>query len=191
MAGHATAQAGGETVRRIHSVDQISLYQCASTGPARILLCSTPSSRRLLTEPRLVGLGFRRALGTAVAEALRAVSEATPDGAESIRRGGLAVLNILRGGLSFGVEDAVAEVLGTDPAVSFVGTERTPDRPVKITYDRWELGLLARSFWVTSWGPGALSSTLCRPHSTLLRANVAHWPASSFSPSGPERGSSA
>ncbi|MFI7134855.1 hypothetical protein ACIBQ1_54970 [Nonomuraea sp. NPDC050153] len=41
--------------------------------------------------------------------------------------------------MSFGLEDSLAEVFGTDPTVSFVGTDRSAGTPVELTYERWEL----------------------------------------------------
>ncbi|MFD7666071.1 hypothetical protein [Streptomyces sp. NPDC059788] len=126
-------------MRRILSVDSSSLYEHPTAGPARILICSTPSSRQLLTDPAIRGTAYRRLSRAAVAQALHAL--AAVDGAHlsAVPADRFAALNVLRGGLSFAVEDALGNVLNADPVVSFVGTERPPGRPVEVTYDRWEL----------------------------------------------------
>ena len=127
-------------MRRVLELDQLSLYEQPHSGPARVLVCSTPASRGLLTDPVSCGLGYRRTLRTALAQAMQALVAADVADLASMPDGAVAVLNVLRGGLSFGVEDAVSQILGLDPMVSFVGTERLPDRPVELSYARWELG---------------------------------------------------
>ncbi|GLF92912.1 hypothetical protein [Streptomyces yaizuensis] len=115
-------------------------YTDADAVPARVLVCSTPSSRRLLTDPTVCGGEYRRLTRTAVAEALGALAEADVPAVADTPADGFAALDVLRGGLSFAVEDAIGTVLGADPTVSFVGTERPADGPVELVYDRWELG---------------------------------------------------
>ncbi|WP_052850386.1 hypothetical protein [Streptomyces avicenniae] len=126
-------------MKRVRCADGSSLYAYTSPGPARILVCSTPSSRRLLTDPTICGAAYRQLSRTAVAEALRLLTDADVAGLTTTPADQFAALTVLRGGLSFGVEDAVGQVLGADPVVSFVGTERPSDGAVELTYDRWEL----------------------------------------------------
>ncbi len=127
-------------MRRIFSADKTTLYEYPDRGPAKVLVCSTASSRRLLIDPVISGLGYRSLVRAAVTEALEAMAQTEAAGLPVLRTGLVSVLNILRGGLSFGVEDAIAEVFAVDPLVSFIGTSRSVDKPVEITYTRWELG---------------------------------------------------
>jgi hypothetical protein len=90
----------------------------------------------LLTDPVVCGLAYRRSVRGSVTEALRTLVAAAAAGLGET----IATLDVLRGGLSFGVADAVGEALGIDPAVSFIGTERATGQPIKLTYPRWELG---------------------------------------------------
>ncbi|MFE7782887.1 MULTISPECIES: hypothetical protein [Streptomyces] len=126
-------------MKRIMSVNGSSVYEYATTGPARTLICSTPSSRALLTDPTLCGTPYRRHSRNAVAQALHALTATDTSDLSTTPADQFATLNVLRGGLSFGIEDALGNVLQADPAVSFVGTERPPDGPIELTYDRWEL----------------------------------------------------
>lgn len=113
-----------------------SLYECWSAGPSRVLVCSTRPSRRLLTDPVVCGSAYRKLVRGSVAEALRTLAVSGTHGLGDR----IAALDVLRGGLSFGVADAVGEVFGIDPTVSFIGTERVSGRPIELTYPRWELG---------------------------------------------------
>lgn len=123
-------------MKRLLSSGGSSLYECWSAGPSRALVCSTPPSRALLTDPVVCGLAYRKLVRGSVVDALGTLAAAGVHGLGDQ----IAALDVLRGGLSFGVADAVGEVFGVDPAVSFIGTERVIGRPIELTYPRWELG---------------------------------------------------
>ncbi|KXK62063.1 hypothetical protein AWW66_10480 [Micromonospora rosaria] len=126
-------------MRLLHAADGGALYERPHPGPARVLLCSTAPSRRLLTDPVVTGGAYRRLTRSAVTAALT-LFRADPAGERVLAADRVSVVTILRGGLSFAVEEAVESAGATAADVSFVGTERSPDAPVTIAYERWELG---------------------------------------------------
>jgi len=115
-----------------------ALYEHPHPGPARVLLCSSAPSRRLLTDPVVTGSTYRRLVRSAVAEAL-AMFRADEAGGRVLCTDRMSVVTILRGGLSFGVEEAITIACAAEADVSFVGTERSTDASLKIVYERWEL----------------------------------------------------
>ncbi|GAB3057059.1 type I phosphoribosyltransferase [Micromonospora schwarzwaldensis] len=126
-------------MRLIATGDATALYEHPHPGPARVLLCSTAPSRRLLTDPVVTGSAYRHLVRSAVAEALMILRTDTAGG-EVLSTDRMSVVTILRGGLSFGVEEAVSTACGAEADVSFVGTERSTTAPLKVVYERWELG---------------------------------------------------
>ncbi|MFJ6199045.1 phosphoribosyltransferase [Micromonospora sp. NPDC092111] len=126
-------------MRLISTTGGSALYECPHDGPARVLLCSTDPSRRLLTDPAVSGHRYRLLVRSAVAEALTAW-RGDAAGERWLGSGQPSVVTILRGGLSFGLEEAVVVAGGADADVSFVGTERAVGEGVRTTYERWEFG---------------------------------------------------
>ncbi|MEV4656688.1 hypothetical protein [Micromonospora sp. NPDC049301] len=126
-------------MRLIITRDGGTLYEHPHPGPARVLLCSTEPSRQLLTDPAVTGSAYRRLVRSAVADAL-AMFRADAAGARVLSADEMSVVTILRGGLSFGVEEAVTTACDVEADVSFVGTERSASALPNIVYERWELG---------------------------------------------------
>ena len=124
-------------MRLISTSDGGALYEHPHPGPARVLLSSTAPSRRLLTDPVVTGSTYRWLLRSAVAEALT-MFRADEAGGQVLSADRMSVVTILRGGLSFGVEEAVTTACTAEADVSFVGTERSTDAPLKVVYERWE-----------------------------------------------------
>ncbi|MFI2609394.1 phosphoribosyltransferase [Kitasatospora sp. NPDC018619] len=122
----------------LHSKDA-ACYRVDPAGPpTRVLLCSTAASRELLTDPVVTGHRYRSLLAGAVATALDLAARADPGLAAALAAESTTVVNILRGGLGFGVDAALAERFGYPGAVSFVGTDRGASHPLGISYERWE-----------------------------------------------------
>ncbi|KUL25798.1 hypothetical protein [Actinoplanes awajinensis] len=112
-------------------------YRHHTAGPVDVLVSSTPATRRLLTSPHLVGDQYSQALRTGVRDALSMAVAEIPDLRTALTRTRSEVLNILRGGLTFGVASAVEAVSGTPPMVGFIGTDRQAGA-LRIDYERWE-----------------------------------------------------
>lgn len=122
----------------IASRDSARCYRLHTAGLVDVLVCSTPTTRRLLTSPHLVGEQYNHALRTGVRDALSMAAAEISDLRTALTRTRAEVLNILRGGLTFGVASAVEAVSGTPPMVSFIGTDRRADGIMGLDYERWE-----------------------------------------------------
>lgn len=75
----------------------------------RQLLVSSPESRAICNDPLVLGVKYTKLLQRACAKALFALSA---QGIVSLAEQNCVVLNILRGGLNFGLRDALADGLG-------------------------------------------------------------------------------
>ena len=103
---------------RVRAHDGISLYELkAASFNNRYFILSSPSSRRLLASPEVVGYASYLALLPATAEGLRLLLDEgqTPD---------VDILTILRGGLNYPVEEACYETGIRVRDMHFVSCER-------------------------------------------------------------------
>ena len=107
------------------STPDADLYRITSekVTPVERLLLSTPESRAICNRPEILGFEFSRRLCRAVARGLGA-----PLLRESLARvpeTQLCVLHFLRGGLSFGLREALYDALGsTRHASAFLSSQR-------------------------------------------------------------------
>lgn len=115
-----------------------SCYHHHTVGVVDVLVSSTPATRQLLTDPDLVGGRYGAAVRRGVRDALSLAAAEVPALRAALTQSQAEILNILRGGLTFGVAEAVEAVSGVPPMVSFIGTRRPTDGPVTIDYERWE-----------------------------------------------------
>jgi hypothetical protein len=96
-----------------------------------IYVVSTPSSRRILNHPELVGVEFTRELKNAVAETLRYFPDR--DYYLSLHPATLSVVHFLRSGLNFGIREALYDAWGFNTqASSFITSQRQRDQ-----FGRW------------------------------------------------------
>ena len=87
------------------------------------LLLSTPESRAICNRPELLGFEFSEALRRAVGRGLGAPM--LSDSLRGVPQTRLCVLHFLRGGLSFGLREALYDVLGsTRHASAFLSSQR-------------------------------------------------------------------
>lgn len=106
--------AGAETV----------VYAAGAFARGDCLVASTPSSRRILLHPEILGVPFQRDLAQAVRDTFAALAGSTLPLARLLRQAPLDVLTILRGGLNFGVHPALYDATGRHAEVSFVSSQR-------------------------------------------------------------------
>jgi uracil phosphoribosyltransferase len=100
-----------------------SMFEIVPAGPTiRRLIVSTPESRRICNDPLLVGVAYTDQLMEACTVALRLLREtATFDLVEE----DAVVLHILRGGLNFGLRQALAKACGWNRhASAFISAQR-------------------------------------------------------------------
>ncbi len=95
----------------LHRSEACSLYEIAGGPPggARRYLVSTPETRRICNDPTVVGLTYTNALRQACRKTLELLREHKLWPLQEART---TVLHILRGGLNFGLREALHEAYG-------------------------------------------------------------------------------
>lgn len=112
-------------LEQIHSSEACSLYHMKNKGPVDCLVASTPGSRAIANDPRVMGVDYTRRLTTTCSHVLRDLSA---NGRISLEETGTVVFNILRGGLNFGLREALADAFGWNRhASSFISAQRARD----------------------------------------------------------------
>lgn len=105
-----------------------SLYQVSAFDPDLPLdtfIASTPGTRRICNDPLFVGVDYTRTLSASSAAVITALQSA---GLLRMREEDCCVLHILRGGLNFGLREALHDALGWNVHGSaFVSAQRARD----------------------------------------------------------------
>lgn len=117
-------------MKSAHKSDHCSVYLLSETGP-RVYLVSTPETRAICNDPLLYGVEYTRALERACARALPHVSR-------SLEEHQTTVVHLLRGGLNFGLREALADAFSWNAHSStFLSAQRkrTAGDP-----EEWEIG---------------------------------------------------
>lgn len=94
-------------LKKLVGKPDLSLYECeaVSSQGTRAFVVSTPETRAITNDPFVTGFRYTQTLAAACARSLSALEEAGRwEGKESPTK----VLHILRGGLNFGLRDALA-----------------------------------------------------------------------------------
>ena len=109
----------------LDTIDACELHRLAGQRPGirDRLVVSTPETRAICNQPEIVGVDYTNRLRTAVTRTLRGLQRTglLPD----VPGEQHAVLHILRGGLNFGIREALHEALGFDRArAAFLSSQR-------------------------------------------------------------------
>lgn len=116
---------GGDRLRTLSRTDELALYTLESDSPVTQLMASTPETRALCNRPEITGLPVTAALRTALTRVLARHAEL---GLAAPAAGEAGLLTIMRGGMTFGLREALADSCGLDRAtLSFVTAERFRD----------------------------------------------------------------
>lgn len=101
------------SLKKLEIQDQSSVtYRATRQSPLEgitEILVSTPESRAICNDPFVMGIDYTRKLASASAKALKALQE---NGLFTGSERSTSVLTILRGGLNFGLRDALADAFG-------------------------------------------------------------------------------
>ena len=100
-----------------------SLYELSrEAGRSRVFVCSTPETRAICNDPFITGVQYTRSLSAACAKTLLALKKVK---AFDLRESETTVLHILRGGLNFGLREALSDAFSwNDQASAFVSAQR-------------------------------------------------------------------
>jgi hypothetical protein len=102
----------------------LALYEVPkfASGGNRVFIASTPETRAICNDPRVCGVRYTASLSAACAAALSGLKNC---GAFSGKEHSTTVLNILRGGLNFGLRDALAHAFKWNAhSSSFISAQR-------------------------------------------------------------------
>lgn len=104
---------------------EIALYRMSGTHPVVRYVTSTPESRRIANDPFFYGVAYTDALETAVARTLQHLWNEKERPSEP----STVVLNILRGGLNYGIRNALHTAFGWNKHSSaFISSQRARDQ---------------------------------------------------------------
>ncbi len=101
---------------------ECSLYSIAGSSNQACFIASTPGSRSICNDPFLTGIRYTRALRESCARVLSAMQQA---GLLALEEEKTNVFHILRGGLNFGLREALADALGfVNHGSAFISAQR-------------------------------------------------------------------
>ncbi len=100
--------------------EDIVLYRMQTEGKVCTLIASTPETRSICNDPTVAGIAYTSRLRMACAKVLKAGGAFLPLVEDEI-----VVINILRGGLNFGLRDALHEAYGwNNHTTCFISAQR-------------------------------------------------------------------
>jgi len=101
-----------EHLQRLDHTNEASLYGIAGEGEPTVAryVVSTAEGRRICNQPELIGFDFGRALTTAVTHALELLPER--EAIETSPQERVCIVHFLRGGLNFGLREALYRAYG-------------------------------------------------------------------------------
>jgi len=103
--------------------ETISVYRLKGSQTVRTFIVSTPETRRISNDPCCLGLDYTHALSNACGRVLKVLQPEL----ELIERSA-TVVNILRGGLNYGLREALGAAFHwTAPVTCFLSAQRTRD----------------------------------------------------------------
>lgn len=109
--------------RAFFSSEDISLYRLSKAGAVDAFVASTPKTRRICNDPRCLGLDYTRGLSDSCASVLSALRADL-----GLVERETAVVNILRGGLNYGLREALGTAYGWNAhATCFLSAQRAKD----------------------------------------------------------------
>jgi hypothetical protein len=102
--------------------DGAAIYELTSLPRTKRYITTTPESRSICNDPLVYGVSYTSALRTAVTKTFKLFKEA---GIEIAREKNSLILNILRGGLNYGIRDALFAAYGwSDTSSAFISSQR-------------------------------------------------------------------
>lgn len=121
-------------LKLVNKSESCALYSLAPIKPSKVkcFVASTPETRTICNDPFLYGVRYTRALQNACMEVLRSLTESKH---LALIENESTVLNILRGGLNFGLRDALADAFRwNNHTAAFITAQRARREPEP---DKW------------------------------------------------------
>lgn len=123
---------------QIAQLENCALYKVEPKTPSKVhcFIASTPESRSICNDPTVVGIEYTEKLRNACASVLSVLRDSSP--IAKLEESEATVLHILRGGLNFGLREALGQAYGWNRHVSaFLSAQRK--RQVE-NPEQWEIG---------------------------------------------------
>jgi hypothetical protein len=117
------------TLAGIRKTDALALYEATVPGAhrTRCFVASTPQTQAICNDPFVTGIRYTSTLRVACAAALKALQQ---EGLIKLSEDDTTALHILRGGLNFGLREALGDAFGwNDPASAFISAQRARRNP--------------------------------------------------------------
>lgn len=124
-------------MKKVLKDKKLSLYRLSRKNGAEVVVASAPETRQILNDPLVCGVEYTGKLEAAVARILAAVAKKYDFPRHEERA---VVLNILRGGLNFGLREALHKAYGWNKHnTAFISSQRIKDKKGgwNITEDRY------------------------------------------------------
>ncbi|MBU0731297.1 hypothetical protein KKC88_00275 [Patescibacteria group bacterium] len=124
-------------MKKVLKKQNLSLYRLNKKNGIECLIASTPETRQILNDPFIYGVEYTDKLKAATARILKAVQ---PKYNFPEHEDQAMVLNILRGGLNFGLREALHQAYGWNKHnTAFISSQRIKDKKGgwNITEDRY------------------------------------------------------
>lgn len=111
-------------MKAITQADNCSLYQLDNHESVQRFIVSTPQTRSICNDPFVLGTEYTRTLQQAMTESVKALSGSLDWGEEAQAM----VLHILRGGLNFGLREALTDALNWNRHnAAYISSQRAKD----------------------------------------------------------------
>ena len=108
-------------LKLFNSIDDVRLYDWEQESNIRCIIATSPQTRSICNDPRVLGTDYTSLLKQACAGILKA-------GDFKLTENNTAVINILRGGLNFGLREALSEAFGWKAHTTcFISAQRARD----------------------------------------------------------------
>ena len=113
-------------LKKLATTGTCSIYRMETESPLDCIIASTPETRAIENDPAVMGTDYTRRLQTACTRVLKTLREETIF--TSLKERETIVFNILRGGLNFGLREALTDAYGWNThGSSFISAQRTRD----------------------------------------------------------------
>ncbi len=108
-------------LKTIHQSAEIALYEIPTEGAVRCCIASTPETRAICNDPQVAGVRYTRLLSQACAKVFQ--QSLIP-----MTEHETVVVNILRGGLNYGLREALTDAFGWNyHTTCFISAQRARD----------------------------------------------------------------
>lgn len=120
--GNPAKSEGKGMLEKIASLPECGLYRMAGASDIDTIIATTPETRAISNDPKVMGLDYTKRLKTACTRVLKGLAD---NGLTCLEETQTIVFDILRGGLNFGLREALGNAFGWNRhGCSFISAQR-------------------------------------------------------------------